>query len=95
MRVYLVSRELPLYGDQDPMAGHLAMMLRTGKFAARSFLFGRHQIVDIDLTERQTQNCCPKAFHWAFEGDNTQTQILKMEILVSYYLWGVIGLIEL
>ena len=24
-----------LYGDQDPMAGHLAMMLRTGKFAAR------------------------------------------------------------
>ena len=27
-----------LYGDQDPMAGHLAMMLRTGKFAARSFL---------------------------------------------------------
>ena len=61
-----------LYGDQDPMAGHLAMMLRTGKFAARSFLVReapdcRHRFGGEANTKLLTQ-----AFHWAFEGDNSQ-----------------------
>ena len=61
-----------LYGDQDPMAGHLAMMLRTGKFAARSFLVReapdcRHRFDGEANTKLLTQ-----AFHWAFEGDNSQ-----------------------
>ena len=60
-----------LYGDQDPMAGHLAMMLRTGKFAARAFLVReapdcRHRFDGEANTKLLTQ-----AFHWAFEGDNS------------------------
>ena len=64
--IYLV------YGDQDPMAGYLARILRTGKFAAKSFLVREapecgHRFDGEANTKLRTQ-----AFHWAFEGDNSQ-----------------------
>ena len=64
--IYLV------YGDQDPMAGHLAMMLRTGKFAAKSFLVREAPECGHRFDGETNTQLLTQAFHWAFEGDNSQ-----------------------
>ena len=61
-----------LYGDEDPMAGHLAMMLRTGKFAARSFLVREAPQCGHRFDGEANTKLLTQAFHWAFEGDNSQ-----------------------
>lgn len=64
--IYLV------YGDQDPMAGHLAMLLRTGKFAAKSFLVREAPECGHRFDGEANAQLLTQAFHWAFEGDNSQ-----------------------
>ena len=61
-----------LYGAQDTMAGHLAMMLRTGKFAARSFLVREVPDCGHRFDGQANTKLLTQAFHWAFEGDNSQ-----------------------
>lgn len=61
-----------LYGDEDPMAGHLAMMLRTGKFVARSFLVREAPQCGHRFDGEENTKLLTQAFHWAFEGDNSQ-----------------------
>ncbi len=67
--IYLV------YGDEDPTAGLLAQVLRMGPLAARSFQIREvpncaHRFDGPANTTTLTQ-----AFHWAFEGDNSQPLI--------------------
>ncbi len=64
--IYLV------YGDQDPMAGYLARILRTGKFAAKSFLVREAPECGHRFDGEANTKLLTQAFHWAFEGDNSQ-----------------------
>ena len=64
--IYLV------YGDEDPMAGWLARILRTGKFAARSFLVREAPGCGHRFDGEANTKLITQAFHWAFEGDNSQ-----------------------
>ncbi len=64
--IYLV------YGDEDPMAGHLAMMLRTGTFSAKSFLVREAPQCGHRFDGEANTQLLTQAFHWAFEGDNSQ-----------------------
>ena len=64
--IYLV------YGAQDPMAGYLARILRTGKFAAKSFLVREAPECGHRFDGEANTKLLTQAFHWAFEGDNSQ-----------------------
>ena len=64
--IYLV------YGDEDPMAGWLARILRTGKFAAKSFLVREAPQCGHRFDGETNTRLITQAFHWAFEGDNSQ-----------------------
>lgn len=64
--IYLV------YGDQDEMAGYLARILRTGKFAAKSFLVREAPDCGHRFDGEANTKLITQAFHWAFEGDNSQ-----------------------
>jgi len=64
--IYLV------YGDEDPMAGWLARILRTGRFAARSFLVREAPNCGHRFDGEGNTKLLNQAFHWAFEGDNSQ-----------------------
>ena len=64
--IYLV------YGDEDPMAGWLARILRMGKFAARSFLVREAPECGHRFDGEANAKLITQAFHWAFEGDNSQ-----------------------
>lgn len=64
--IYLV------YGDEDPMAGWLAHILRTGKFAAKSFLVREAPGCGHRFDGEANTQLITQAFHWAFEGDNSQ-----------------------
>ncbi len=64
--IYLV------YGDQDEMAGYLARILRTGKFAAKSFLVREALECGHRFDGEANTKLLTQAFHWAFEGDNSQ-----------------------
>ena len=65
--IYLV------YGDQDEMAGYLARILRTGEFAAKSFLVREAPECGHRFDGEANTKLITQAFHWAFEGDNSQT----------------------
>ena len=69
-RVRTRSEQVP--GEEDPMAGHLAMMLRTGKFVARSFLVREAPQCGHRFDGEENTKLLTQAFHWAFEGDNSQ-----------------------
>ncbi|MDA1128274.1 MAG: hypothetical protein O2913_06205 [Chloroflexi bacterium] len=69
--IYLV------YGDEDPMAGWLARILRTGELAARSFLIREAPECGHRFEGEANSQLLTQAFHWAFEGDNSQ--LLKAE----------------
>ena len=64
--IYLV------YGDQDEMAGYLARILRTGEFAAKSFLVREAPECGHRFDGEANTKLITQAFHWAFEGDNSQ-----------------------
>ena len=64
--IYLV------YGGEDPMAGWLARILRMGKFAARSFLVREAPECGHRFEGEANAKLLTQAFHWAFEGDNSQ-----------------------
>ncbi|SUZ91584.1 uncharacterized protein METZ01_LOCUS44438, partial [marine metagenome] len=64
--IYLV------YGDQDEMAGYLARILRTGQFAAKSFLVREAPECGHRFDGEANTKLITQAFHWAFEGDNSQ-----------------------
>ncbi|MDA0262621.1 MAG: hypothetical protein O3A93_03375 [Chloroflexi bacterium] len=64
--IYLV------YGDEDPMAGWLARILRTGKLAARSFLIREAPQCGHRFDGEANTQLLTQAVHWAFEGDNSQ-----------------------
>lgn len=64
--IYLV------YGDQDDMAGYLARILRTGEFAAKSFLVREAPDCGHRFDGEVNTKLITQAFHWAFEGDNSQ-----------------------
>jgi hypothetical protein len=64
--IYLV------YGDQDEMAGYLARILRTGKFAAKSFLVREAPDCAHRFDGEANTKLITQAFHWTFEGDNSQ-----------------------
>ena len=61
-----------VYGDEDPMAGYLARILRTGKFAAKSFLVREAPGCGHRFDGEANTRLITQAFHWAFEGDNSQ-----------------------
>ena len=61
-----------LYGDQDEMAGYLARILRTGQFAAKSFLVREAPECGHRFDGDANTKLITQAFHWAFEGDNSQ-----------------------
>ena len=69
--IYLV------YGDEDPMAGLLARMLRTGEFAAKSFLIREAPECGHRFDGEANTQLLTQAFHWAFEGDNSQSLIAE------------------
>ena len=64
--IYLV------YGDDDPMAAWLARILRTGKFFAKSFLVREAPECGHRFEGEANTQLITQAFHWAFEGDNSQ-----------------------
>ena len=64
--IYLV------YGDQDEMAGVLARILRTGEFAAKSFLVREAPDCGHRFDGEANTKLITQAFHWAFEGDNSE-----------------------
>ena len=64
--IYLV------YGDEDPTAGMLAQVLRMGTLAAKSFQVREVPNCGHRFDGEANTKLLTQAFHWAFEGDNSQ-----------------------
>ncbi len=64
--IYLV------YGGEDPTAGMLAQVLRMGPLAAKSFQIREVPNCGHRFDGEANKELLTQAFHWAFEGDNSQ-----------------------
>ena len=60
------------YGSEDPTAGLLAQVLRMGPLAARSFQIREVPNCGHRFEGEANTKLLTQAFHWAFEGDNSQ-----------------------
>ena len=65
--IYLV------YGDEDPTASMLAQVVRMGPLAARSFQVREAPECGHRFDGEANTQLLTQAFHWAFEGDSSQS----------------------
>lgn len=62
-----------VYGGEDPTAGMLAKVLQMGPLAARSFQAREVPNCGHRFDGEGNTKILTQAFHWAFEGDNSQS----------------------